>query len=86
MGCRRFTHISDDGLKFSKLDRFFVTTEFNDMWDNLSVDRRLSDHCPIVLKDMELDFGPKPFRVFDMWLDDDEIDNVFRLAWEKPVR
>ncbi|GJZ71756.1 RNA-directed DNA polymerase, eukaryota [Tanacetum coccineum] len=28
MGGRRFTRISDDGLKFSKLDRFLMTDEF----------------------------------------------------------
>ncbi|GKC49032.1 hypothetical protein Tco_1071777, partial [Tanacetum coccineum] len=45
---------------------------------------KLSDHCPIILKDMEYDFGPKPFRVFDTWLTDGDINNVFRSAWNKP--
>ncbi|GJU03619.1 mutator type transposase, partial [Tanacetum coccineum] len=48
--------------------------------------RKLSNHCPIILKDMEYDFGPKPFRVFDAWLTDGDIDNVFRSASNKPVR
>ncbi|GJS11827.1 putative RNA-directed DNA polymerase [Tanacetum coccineum] len=35
LGGRKYTHVSDDGIKFSKLDRFFVATEFNDDWGNL---------------------------------------------------
>lgn len=61
MGGKRFTRISDDGLKFSKLDRFLVTEEFRGLWNNLEVvalNHNISDHCPIVLKDKELDFCP----------------------------
>ncbi|GJV18591.1 reverse transcriptase domain, reverse transcriptase zinc-binding domain protein [Tanacetum coccineum] len=65
MGGRKFTRVSDDGLKLSKLDRFLLNEKFNDLWGNLSVialDRKLYDHCPIVIKDIDLDFGPKPFQ------------------------
>ncbi|XP_071687253.1 uncharacterized protein [Rutidosis leptorrhynchoides] len=68
MGGRKFTRVSDDGLKFSKLDRFLINDHFNLMWSILSVialERSLSDHCPIILKDIEKNFGPKPTRVFD---------------------
>ncbi|GKA53023.1 RNA-directed DNA polymerase, eukaryota [Tanacetum coccineum] len=44
MGGRKFTRVSDDGMKFSKLDRFLMNEEFIDQWDNLSVialDRKL---------------------------------------------
>ncbi|GJT27084.1 RNA-directed DNA polymerase, eukaryota, reverse transcriptase zinc-binding domain protein [Tanacetum coccineum] len=71
MGGRKFARISDDGMKFSKLDRFLLNDKFNELWGNLSIvalDRKLSDHCPIVIKDVELDFGPKPFKVFNIWL------------------
>ncbi|GJR72560.1 reverse transcriptase domain, reverse transcriptase zinc-binding domain protein [Tanacetum coccineum] len=71
LGGRKYTRISDDGLKFSKLDQFLVTPEFSTKWDNLSaiaLDRKISDHCPILMKDMDLDYGPNPFRVFDLWL------------------
>lgn len=29
--------------------------------------RTLSDHCPIILKEKILNWGPKPFRVFNGW-------------------
>ncbi|GJS19351.1 RNA-directed DNA polymerase, eukaryota [Tanacetum coccineum] len=89
MGERKFTRISDDGLKFSKLDRFLLNGNFNNLWGNLSVvalDRKLSDHYPIVLKHVELDFGPKPFCVFNVWLDETDFDQVVEEAWKKDVR
>ncbi|GKA20405.1 RNA-directed DNA polymerase, eukaryota [Tanacetum coccineum] len=88
MGGRKFTRISDDGLKFSKLDRFLLNDEFNNLWGNLSVvalDRKLSDHYPIVLKDVDLDFGPKPFRVFNIWLEECDFSQVVDKAWKKDV-
>nr|GEY96340.1 reverse transcriptase domain-containing protein [Tanacetum cinerariifolium] len=54
LGGRKFTRIIDDGLKFSKLDRFLVTSDLNQKWDNLAaiaLDRKESDHCPLILKD-----------------------------------
>ncbi|GJZ57719.1 transposon TX1 [Tanacetum coccineum] len=62
LGGRKFTRISDDGLK------------------------KCSYHCPIVLKDMDVDFGPKPFRVFDVWLKEADIKNVvLREAESRPL-
>nr|GEV43321.1 hypothetical protein [Tanacetum cinerariifolium] len=87
LGGRKYTRISDDGLKFRNLDRFLVTPEFSAKWDNLSVialDRKISDHCPILLKDMDLDYWPKPFWVSDLWLKDREI-NVICVAQDQIV-
>ncbi|GJS35008.1 transposon TX1 [Tanacetum coccineum] len=73
---RKFTRIIDDGIKFSKLDRLLVNDSFNNLWRNLAVvalDRKLSDHCLIVLKDVDLDFGLRPFRIFDIWLKETDI-------------
>ncbi|GJU27325.1 transposon TX1 [Tanacetum coccineum] len=89
MGGRKFTRVSDDGLKFSKLDRFLLNGEFYNLWGNLSVvalDRKLSDHCPIVLKDIDLDFGPKPFRDFDIWLEEKDIGLVVEEAWKMEIK
>ncbi|GJX67804.1 hypothetical protein Tco_0303531 [Tanacetum coccineum] len=87
---KKFTRASDDGLKFSKLDRFLLNEEFVKLWGNTSVvavalDRKLSNHCPIVLKDVDLDFGPKPFRAFDIWLEERDIRNVVEEAWKIEV-
>ncbi|GJS75871.1 putative RNA-directed DNA polymerase [Tanacetum coccineum] len=89
MGGRKFTRVSDDGCKFSKLDRFLLNEEFQNLCCSLSVvalDRKLSDHCPIVLKDIDLDFGPKPFCIFDVWLEESDIDQVVLRAWGMNVK
>ncbi|GJT17744.1 reverse transcriptase domain-containing protein [Tanacetum coccineum] len=52
----------------------------------VALDRKLSDHCPIVLKDMELEFGPKPFRIFNMWMEEPDFYKMVGEAWGKEVR
>nr|GEU29043.1 transposon TX1 putative 149 kDa protein [Tanacetum cinerariifolium] len=49
-------------------------------------DRKLSDHCPIMLKDVDLDYGPKPFRVFNVWLDEPDFQHIVEEAWKKDAR
>ncbi|XP_071712213.1 uncharacterized protein [Rutidosis leptorrhynchoides] len=88
LGGRNFTRVSEDGLKFSKLDRFLVCEKFSNIWSNLSaiaLERKHSDHCPIMIKDEEKNFGPKPFKVFDAWLDEAEVDQIIKDAWDKIV-
>ncbi|XP_071718462.1 uncharacterized protein [Rutidosis leptorrhynchoides] len=86
---RKFTRISDDGLKFSKLDRFLVTDNFISLWEDLSVialDQNLSDHCPLILRDKVLDYGPKPFKVFNEWFECIDIGDIIQEAWNQPIR
>ncbi|XP_071705387.1 uncharacterized protein [Rutidosis leptorrhynchoides] len=84
LGGRAYTRVSDDGTKFSKLDRFLVSEKFYLLWNNLAavvLERRESDHCPIVLKDEEKNYGPKPFKIFDAWYEDESIEQVVSDAW-----
>ncbi|XP_071695190.1 uncharacterized protein [Rutidosis leptorrhynchoides] len=85
---RKLTRISDDGLKFSKIDRFLASDKFINLWDDLSVialDRKESDHCSVVLRDKLLDYGPKPFEVFNEWFNKEGVEEVIKEAWKKPV-
>ncbi|XP_071740151.1 uncharacterized protein [Rutidosis leptorrhynchoides] len=89
MGGKRFTRICDKGIKFSKLDRFLISEEVNNMWSELSVlalERNLSDHCPIILRDRLIDFGPKPINIFDEWLEAEGSIEVITNAWNKVVQ
>ncbi|XP_071694429.1 uncharacterized protein [Rutidosis leptorrhynchoides] len=86
---KKFMRISDDGVKLSKLDRFLATDNFLHLWDDLSIvalDRRLSDHSPLILRDKFIDYGPKPFKVFDVWLDKDGVEKIIQDAWDVPIR
>ncbi|XP_071740387.1 uncharacterized protein [Rutidosis leptorrhynchoides] len=85
---RKFTRISDDGAKFSKLDRFLVNDSFIGLWKDLSVnplDRRVSDHCPLILRDKYIDYGPKPFKIFYEWLNCEGVDEIVNNAWSTLV-
>ncbi|XP_071694021.1 uncharacterized protein [Rutidosis leptorrhynchoides] len=88
LGGRLFTRVSDDGLKFSKLDRFLVSGPLLDKWRDLSavaLDRKHFDHCPIMLCEVEKNYGPKPFKIFDVWFDEDDVDQVVSNAWMEAV-
>ncbi|XP_071727981.1 uncharacterized protein [Rutidosis leptorrhynchoides] len=85
---KRFTRISDDGVKLSKLDRFLVSENFIQTWGDIYVialDLNTSDHCPMVLRDKNTDFGPKPFRIFDSWFKNKEVEKIIVQAWSLPV-
>ncbi|XP_071704285.1 uncharacterized protein [Rutidosis leptorrhynchoides] len=89
LGGMKFTRISDDGLKYSKLDRFLVSEACMTTWVGISactLDRGHSDHCPIILKDSNFDFGPRPVRIFDSWFENVECDDLIRNAWDLNTR
>ncbi|XP_071692500.1 uncharacterized protein [Rutidosis leptorrhynchoides] len=88
LGGKKFTRICIKRMKFSKLDRFLIFDEIFKLWPNISsktLDRDLSDHCPILLRNTFADSGPKPIRVFDTWLDLKDADSVIARAWSIPT-
>ncbi|XP_071713197.1 uncharacterized protein [Rutidosis leptorrhynchoides] len=88
IGGRKFTRVSDDSVKMSKFDRILVSGDFLDLWSDLkvnSLDRMVSDHCPIMLSDGEVNFGPKPFKVFDDWFSVEGVDQVIADSWWAPL-
>ncbi|XP_071729010.1 uncharacterized protein [Rutidosis leptorrhynchoides] len=87
-GGKKFTRICENGLKFSKLDRFLISCKLADLWPNISattLPKHLSDHCPILLRNTNRDFGPKPIRVFKEWLTIEGAEEVITKAWGLPV-
>ena len=46
-----------------------------------NLERNYSDHCPIIMKSKSIDWGPKPFKVFDAWLKNKEYQKVVRDCW-----
>ncbi|XP_071687549.1 uncharacterized protein [Rutidosis leptorrhynchoides] len=89
MGGMKFTRISDDGLKYSKLNRFLVSESGLASWDGITVctlDREYSDHCPIMLKNSANDFGPRPTRIFNNWFEDGKSDEVIKATWGVNIR
>lgn len=78
---RRFTWYGPNGAVKSKLDRFLVSEEWTSKWSVSTyfiLDRNFSDHCPILLRSKNVDWGPKPFRVLDCWLKDKKFENLVK--------
>ncbi|XP_076915204.1 uncharacterized protein LOC143574479 [Bidens hawaiensis] len=88
MGERRFTYMSDDGNKLSKLDRFLVNEAVMNLWPDASLKvfpRLLSDHCPLVLVTSGVHFGPAPFRFYNSWLGETSLDVIVASVFSEGV-
>ncbi|GJW39584.1 RNA-directed DNA polymerase, eukaryota [Tanacetum coccineum] len=75
-----FTWSLQSAKKMSKLDRFFVSDGLLSLFPHLSgicLDRHLSDHRPILLREVVTDYGPSPFRVYHSW---------FSFTWEGSIK
>lgn len=69
---RKLMWYKTDGITMSRLDRFLLTEEWLNVWPNLSqwgLKISVSDHCAVVLREKELIWGLKPFRMMKCWED-----------------
>ncbi|GJT56111.1 RNA-directed DNA polymerase, eukaryota, partial [Tanacetum coccineum] len=79
-----FTWSHPSASKMSKLDRFLVTEGIISLYPSISalcLDRHLSDHRPILLREVSSDFGPTPFRFYQSWLRMEGFDSMVEHAW-----
>ncbi|XP_057418079.1 uncharacterized protein LOC130712263 [Lotus japonicus] len=75
---RRFTWFRPNGSAMSRLDRCLISLEWLALWPysvQHILDRDISDHCPVVLKHLNQEWGPKPFRVLNCWHSDIRFPN-----------
>ncbi|GJS69464.1 RNA-directed DNA polymerase, eukaryota [Tanacetum coccineum] len=83
-----FTWSHTSASKMSKLDRFLVSEGLHSMFPSLSalcLEKNLSDHRPILMRELNSDYGPTPFRIFHSWFSLEGFDNLVRESWSKPV-
>ncbi|XP_071719374.1 uncharacterized protein [Rutidosis leptorrhynchoides] len=93
--CGDFNEVRDQSERLncefveSRAKRFNNFIQSNDLMDIplgditvVALERKDSDHCPIVLKDSEKDFSPKPFKLFDAWFNENGFEQVIMDAWE----
>ena len=67
LGGYSYTWAHKSASKMSKLDRFLVTEGLILAFPHLSaicLDKHLSDHYPILMKELNVDYGATPFWVF----------------------
>ncbi|GKD63925.1 hypothetical protein Tco_1306033, partial [Tanacetum coccineum] len=68
----------------SKLDRFLMSNGLLSAFPLISaicLDRHLSDHRPILLKEVFSDFGPTQFRFYHSWLELPGFDDLVSKFW-----
>ncbi|GJT25808.1 RNA-directed DNA polymerase, eukaryota [Tanacetum coccineum] len=69
-GANAFNHfISSDGLVDLPLEA-------------ICLDIHLSDHRPILMRDLAVDYGPTSFRVFHSWFTKDGFDKLVEDSWK----
>ncbi|GKV15245.1 hypothetical protein SLEP1_g26043 [Rubroshorea leprosula] len=82
---RKFTWYNSNGQQMSRLDRFLLSNEWILNWKDVKqwgLKRTVSDHCPILLKSEKVDWGPKPFKFFNAWMDQPRCIEIIRNAWK----
>nr|GEX05023.1 putative RNA-directed DNA polymerase, eukaryota, reverse transcriptase zinc-binding domain protein [Tanacetum cinerariifolium] len=82
-GCA-FTWCHKSASRMSKLDRFFISDNVWNSFPNLSaitLDRYLSDHRPILLRESVVDYGPSPFKFYHHWLEVDGFRKFVEDTW-----
>ncbi|KAJ0910951.1 putative RNA-directed DNA polymerase [Helianthus annuus] len=70
----RFTYVAQNigSFKLSKIDRILVCQSFFDRWPLAclrALPKEMSDHTPLLLTLVDSNFGYKPFRWFNSWLE-----------------
>nr|GEZ88890.1 RNA-directed DNA polymerase, eukaryota [Tanacetum cinerariifolium] len=84
LGGSSFTWCHKSAIKMSKLDRFLIFKNLMISCPNISaisLDRYLSDHRPILLRESQHDYGPMPFRFFNHWLELDGFIKFITDMW-----
>ncbi|GKV07790.1 hypothetical protein SLEP1_g19511 [Rubroshorea leprosula] len=81
---RKYTWYSSNGRQMSRIDRFLIFVDWLEKWGDVKqwgLGRSVSDHCPLVLKNEKVDWGPKPFKFFDAWLEQPDCKELIRKTW-----
>jgi hypothetical protein len=82
---KKFSWFSADGKSMSRIDRFLLSDGFITSQGTAGQwigDRDISDHCPIWLTTSSNNWGPKPFRVINGWLNHPEFKDFVESAWK----
>jgi exonuclease III len=81
---RKFTWYQASGRAMSRIDRILISDEWSHKWGSVtlwSLPREVSDHCPIILKYSHEDWGPRPFRFNNFWLENSKLVEIVESFW-----
>ncbi|GLT38047.1 hypothetical protein SLA2020_238060 [Shorea laevis] len=72
----------------SRIDRYLLSKEWLMKWSDVKqwgLRKKVSDHCPIMLKNERIDWGPKLFRFFDVWLEQSGCKEMISHVWRSTM-
>ncbi|GKA95732.1 RNA-directed DNA polymerase, eukaryota [Tanacetum coccineum] len=88
LGGYSFTWSHPSASKMSKLDRFLLTEGLISLFPQLSaicLNRHLSDHRPILLREVDADYGAIPFRFYHSWFNLNGFEHMVSNTWKSTV-
>ncbi|GJY11692.1 RNA-directed DNA polymerase, eukaryota [Tanacetum coccineum] len=83
-----YTWAHPSASKMSKLDRFLVSDGLLSVFPHISavcLDKHLSDHRPILLREVIIDYGAIPFRLFHSWFEFLGFDTMVIQTWNSII-
>ncbi|GJY59135.1 RNA-directed DNA polymerase, eukaryota [Tanacetum coccineum] len=86
LGGYSFTWSHKTANKMSKIDRFLISEGMLETFQHLSavcLDRHLSDHRPILMREVCMDYGPIPFRFYHSWFQIEGFDKLVEDSWKE---
>lgn len=69
----------------SRLDKFLTSSKWDSIFSNSSQIKLfspISDHCPVLFDTEEIDWGSKPFRFSNTWLEDPNFTKLVKEWWD----
>ncbi|KAL8497092.1 hypothetical protein ACS0TY_020679 [Phlomoides rotata] len=81
---RKFTWYRPDGTCKSKLDRMFVNSNWLNKWPGEILrcgKRSLPYHIPIYIEGIKKDWGPRPFKFFNQWIQHPSYKDLAETVW-----
>jgi hypothetical protein len=81
---RKYTWFHPNGRSMSRIDRCLLSEDWLNEWGVCSLwvlPRDISDHCPLLLKRNNCDWGPRPFRFNNHWLVHKDYKKVVEETW-----
>ncbi|GJY52247.1 RNA-directed DNA polymerase, eukaryota [Tanacetum coccineum] len=83
-----FTWAHKSASKMSKLDKILISEGLLALFPSilaLCTDKHLSDHRPILLRELNVAYGPTPFRFFHSWSSWKGFDKIVEDSWKNSV-
>ncbi|XP_058757340.1 uncharacterized protein LOC131630577 [Vicia villosa] len=80
----KFTWLNSNGRARSRIDRILLSEGIIKLWNavaQVTGKRDVSNHRPVWVKSSNVDWGPKPFKVFKCWFEHGDFLKFVKTEW-----